>query len=103
MINCIISSGRCFRIIGFRPSVPGDFLLWKPCRAFLTLSGVTQSGWQFIISSRVIDLLLYSVGFTGVDDGKCCESKYSRVSIPGSVIVPSVFPACLVCALLSFL
>ena len=83
--------GRCFKIIGFSPSVPGDFLLWNPWKACLTFSGVTQSGWKAFISSLVIDLLLYSVGLTGVDEGKCCVSRYSSVSVPGSVIVPSVF------------
>ena len=43
------------------------------------------------MSSLVMDLVMYSVGFTGVDYGKCCESKYSSVSAPGSVIVPSAF------------
>ena len=31
------------------------------------------------------------MGFTGVDDGNCWVSKYSSVSTPGSVIVPSYF------------
>ena len=57
----------------------------------LTFSGVTQSGWKAFISSLVIDLWLYSVGLTGVDEGKCCVSRYSRVSAPGLVIVPSAF------------
>ena len=91
MIKFITSVGRCFRIIGFSTSVPGDFLLWNPWKASLTLSGVTQSGWKAFISSLVIDLLLYSVGLIGVDEGNCCVSNYSRVSVPGSVIVPSFF------------
>ena len=57
----------------------------------MTFSVVTQSGWKAFISSLVIDLLLYSVGLTGVEEGKCCVSRYSSVSVPGSVIVPSVF------------
>ena len=44
VINSIMSSGRCLNTIGFRPSVPWDFLLWNPSNAFFTLSGVIQSG-----------------------------------------------------------
>ena len=44
VMNCIMSSGRYLNITGFRPSVPGDFLLLNPSSAFLTLSGVIQSG-----------------------------------------------------------
>ena len=78
-------------MIGFSPSVPGDFLLWNPWKACLTFSGVTQSGWKLFMSSLVIDLELYSVGLTVVEEGKCCDSRYSNVSVPGSVIVPSSF------------
>ena len=44
VMNCMMSSGRCLNITGFKPSVPGDFLLLNPSNAFLTLSGVIQSG-----------------------------------------------------------
>ena len=44
-----MSVGRCFKMIGFSPSVPGDFLLWNPWKASLTFSGVTQSGWKAFI------------------------------------------------------
>ena len=40
---------------------------------------------------RVTFLLLYTVVFIGVAEGKCCVSKYSSVSEPGVVIVPSGF------------
>ena len=36
-------------------------------------------------------LLLYVVVLSGVAEGKCCVSRYSRVSGPGDVIVPSGF------------
>ena len=43
------------------------------------------------MSSRVMDLHKYSVVFTGVDDGKCWVNRYSNVSTPGFVMLPSVF------------
>ena len=43
------------------------------------------------MSVRETFLLLYTVVFIGVAEGKCCVSKYSSVSGPGDVIVPSGF------------
>ena len=82
VMNWIMSSGKCLKIIGFRPSVPGDFLLLKPRRAVLTLSGFIQSGLKLITSFLEIFLSVYVVVLIGVAEGKCCVSRYSSVSGP---------------------
>ena len=49
---------------------------------------VTQVGLNAWSCSCSI-LSVYSVGFMSVGEGKCCESRYSSVSVPGLVIDPS--------------
>ena len=42
-ILVIIDLGRCFRVIGFNPSGPGDFLLSNPLNAAMIFSSLIQS------------------------------------------------------------
>jgi len=103
----IILSGRYFSIIGLRPSEPGDFLLWNPLKASFIFCGVTQSESQSSMSFLLSASKEYFVGCRSVAVGKCWDSRYSRVSAPGLVIVPSSFSSvpsvCLVLRSIIFL
>ena len=61
-----IETGRCFRVIGFIPSGPGDFLLSKPLKAAVILSIFIQSVYFCCNSSLVIDFSGYTVSFLSV-------------------------------------
>ena len=59
----IIDNGRCFSVIGFSPSGPGDFLLSNPLNAAIIFSSLIQSLYLASSSSFVIDVSGYVVSF----------------------------------------
>ena len=81
--------GRYLSNIGLIWSGPGDFLLWKPLKASLSLVCVIQFCSHFSSSIFVMYLFgLYCVFSFLVALGKCTESKCVIVSSPGSVMSP---------------
>ena len=66
----IIDTERCFRVIGFMPSGPGDFLLSKPLKAAVIFSTFIQLVYFCCNSSLVIDFS----GYTAV--------SYTHLTLP---------------------
>ena len=66
LILVIIDKGRCFRVIGFNPSGPGDFLLSNPLNAAIILSSFIQSLYLVCSSAFVMDVAGYTVSFLPV-------------------------------------
>ena len=52
----IIDCGRCFSVIGFSPSGPGDFLLSNPLNAAMIFSSFIQSLYLVCNSCFVMDM-----------------------------------------------
>ena len=91
IISSSLFSGRCLKVIGLRPSGPGDFLFVKWLKTSLSSDLLSQCGAFNNMLFVVSVLSLYIVSVVALMLGKWVFSKNSRVSEPGSVIVPSGF------------